>query len=143
MLKPKNVIYREDKGEIVEAEGGGTMTKVYCTAIVLAAGSGKRMGTKVHKQYLQLCEKPVLAYSLQAFQQSDLIDEIILVVGKGEEEFCRTEIVEKYGFFKVQIIEHSPLISRTALPGSSPLTSHSTKLETPINPATKVFSGFL
>lgn len=39
------------------------MTKVYCTAIVLAAGSGKRMGTKVHKQYLQLCEKPVLAYS--------------------------------------------------------------------------------
>ena len=87
MLKPKNVIDREDKGEIVEAEGGGTMTKVYCTAIVLAAGSGKRMGTKVHKQYLQLCEKPVLAYSLQAFQQSDLIDEIILVVGKGEEEF--------------------------------------------------------
>ena len=84
MLKPKNVIDREDKGEIVEAEGGGTMTKVYCTAIVLAAGSGKRMGTKVHKQYLQLCEKPVLAYSLQAFQQSDLIDEIILVVGKGE-----------------------------------------------------------
>ena len=48
MLKPKNVIDREDKGEIVEAEGGGTMTKVYCTAIVLAAGSGKRMGTKVH-----------------------------------------------------------------------------------------------
>ena len=44
MLKPKNVIDREDKGEIVEAEGGGTMTKVYCTAIVLAAGSGKRMG---------------------------------------------------------------------------------------------------
>ena len=44
MLKPKNVIDREDKGEIVEAEGGGgTMTKVYCTAIVLAAGSGKRM----------------------------------------------------------------------------------------------------
>ena len=41
MLKPKNVIDREDKGEIVEAEGGGTMTKVYCTAIVLAAGSGK------------------------------------------------------------------------------------------------------
>ena len=27
MLKPKNVIDREDKGEIVEAEGGGTMTK--------------------------------------------------------------------------------------------------------------------
>ena len=32
--------------------------KKYCTAVVLAAGSGKRMGTKVHKQYLLLGGKP-------------------------------------------------------------------------------------
>ena len=80
------------------------MTKKYCTAIVLAAGSGKRMGTKIHKQYLKLCEKPVLAYSLQAFEESELIDEIILVTGKGEEDFCRLEIVEKYNFSKVKKI---------------------------------------
>ena len=30
------------------------MEKKYCTAVVLAGGSGKRMGTKVHKQYLML-----------------------------------------------------------------------------------------
>ena len=46
MLKPKNVIDREDKGEIVEAEGGGTMTKVYCTAIVLAAGAEREWEQK-------------------------------------------------------------------------------------------------
>ena len=32
------------------------MEKEYCTAIVLAAGSGRRMGTKVHKQYLLMEE---------------------------------------------------------------------------------------
>ena len=44
--------------------------KKYCTAVVLAAGSGKRMGTKVHKQYLLLGGKPVLYYSLRAFEAS-------------------------------------------------------------------------
>ena len=69
--------------------------KKYCTAVVLAAGSGKRMGTKVHKQYLLLGGKPVLYYSLRAFEASRLIDEIILVCGAGEEGYCRREIVEK------------------------------------------------
>lgn len=75
--------------------------KKYCTAIVLAAGSGKRMGTKVHKQYLLMGGKPVLYYSLRAFEDSRRIDEIILVCGAGEEEYCRQEIVEKYGLSKV------------------------------------------
>ena len=48
------------------------MVKKHCTAIVLAAGQGKRMGTKVHKQYLLLQDKPVLYYSLQTFQDSPL-----------------------------------------------------------------------
>ncbi|HIY64643.1 MAG TPA: 2-C-methyl-D-erythritol 4-phosphate cytidylyltransferase [Candidatus Mediterraneibacter stercoripullorum] len=80
------------------------MEKEFCTAVVLAGGSGKRMGTKVHKQYLLMGGNPVIYYSLKAFQDSDLIDEIILVVGKGEEEYCRTEIVEKYQFSKVRKI---------------------------------------
>ena len=80
------------------------MEKTYCTAVVLAAGSGKRMGTKVHKQYLLMGGKPVLYYSLNTFQESPLIDEIILVCGSGEEEYCRREIVEKYGFEKVSAI---------------------------------------
>ena len=77
------------------------MEKTYCTAIVLAAGSGKRMGTKVHKQYLLMGGRPVLYYSLHTFQESVLIDEVILVCGSGEEEYCRREIVEKYGLTKV------------------------------------------
>lgn len=80
------------------------MKKRYCTTIVLAAGSGKRMGTKVHKQYLLMGGKPVLYYSLEKFQKSELIDEIILVCGRGEEEYCLHEIVERYGLTKVRKI---------------------------------------
>lgn len=75
--------------------------KKKCTAVVLAAGQGKRMGTKIQKQYLLMAGKPVLYYSLKAFDDSELIDEIYLVTGKGDEEFCREQIVDKYGIQKV------------------------------------------
>ncbi len=75
------------------------------TAIVLAAGQGKRMQSKVHKQYLLLCEKPVLFYCLKALEES-FIDEIILVTGKDETDYCRKEIVERFGFSKItKIVE--------------------------------------
>lgn len=77
------------------------MKKERCAAIVLAGGQGKRMGTSVAKQYLLIREKPVLYYSLAVFEQSDLIDDVVLVVGKGQISYCREEIVEKYGFRKV------------------------------------------
>lgn len=80
------------------------MQKIKCTAIVLAAGQGKRMGTKIQKQYLEIQGKPVLYYSLKAFEDSELIDEIILVTGKNQEEYCRKEIVERYGIQKVKKI---------------------------------------
>ena len=70
------------------------------TAIVLAAGKGSRMQSEMPKQYLPLLGKPILFYSLQAFEQS-IVDEIVLVTGKEEQEYCRKEIIEKYGFQKV------------------------------------------
>lgn len=72
-------------------------------AIVLAAGAGKRMNSAVHKQYMLLEGKPVLYYALKAFEESE-VTEIILVVGAGEEEYCRTEIIEKYGIGKVRAV---------------------------------------
>ncbi len=72
-------------------------------AIVLAAGQGRRMNSKVAKQYLLLRDKPVLYYSLRTFEES-FIDEIILVTGSGEEEYCRREIQERYDFHKIKKI---------------------------------------
>lgn len=80
------------------------MKKMKCTAVVMAAGRGKRMGTKVQKQYLLLSGKPVLYYSLKVFQDSDIIDDICLVTGSGDEEYCREQIVEKYRIRKVSRI---------------------------------------
>ena len=79
------------------------MEKQKYAAIVLAAGSGKRMNSQVHKQYLIIQDRPVLYYSLKEFEDS-AVDEIVLVVGKGEEKFCRKEIVDKYGISKVKAI---------------------------------------
>lgn len=80
------------------------MKKERCAAVVLAGGRGKRMGTTVAKQYLLLRGKPVLCYSLEVFESSDLIDEIILVVGKGQIPYCQREILEKYSFHKIKAV---------------------------------------
>ncbi len=76
---------------------------VHTTAIVLAAGQGKRMQSSIQKQYLLLADKPVLYYSLKAFEDS-FVDSVILVVGKGEEEYCQKEIIDKYDFCKISAI---------------------------------------
>lgn len=72
-----------------------------CTAIVLAAGQGKRMHSKIQKQFLEIGGKPVLYYSLHCFQESPLIRDIILVTGEEMISYCEQEIVKKYGFSKV------------------------------------------
>lgn len=77
------------------------MQKEKVSAIVLAGGSGKRMGTTCKKQYLCLGERPLLYYSLKTFQESS-IDEMILVT--NELEYCRKEIVQKYNLDKVKKI---------------------------------------
>lgn len=78
--------------------------KEHCTAIVLAAGRGRRMGTKTAKQYLELQGKPVLAYALEVFEQSSVIDDILLITGEGHIDYCKKEICEKYGIKKVSAV---------------------------------------
>ena len=74
-------------------------------AIVLAAGQGKRMNSQVAKQFLILDDKPVIYYCLKAFEQSS-VDEIILVTGEGQVDYCKREIVDLYHINKVvNIIE--------------------------------------
>ena len=74
------------------------------TAIVLAAGQGKRMHSKIQKQFLEIGGKPVLYYSLRCFQESPLIQDIILVTGEESISYCKEEIVQKYGFTKVSAV---------------------------------------
>ena len=78
--------------------------KKRCTAIILAAGQGRRMGADVQKQYIELEGKPVIYYTLKAFQDSEVIDDIILAVGSEEEIHDCSELVQEYQFTKVDAI---------------------------------------
>ncbi len=79
------------------------MVQEKITAIVLAAGRGARMESKIQKQYMVLDGKPLIYYALLAFENS-AVDHIVLVTGAGEEEYCREEIVKPYDFSKVTAI---------------------------------------
>ncbi len=72
-------------------------------AIVLSAGSGKRMKSDVPKQYMDLMGKPVIYYSLKAFEDAGF-SSIVLVCGKEDVEYCQKKIVEKYHFTHVKAV---------------------------------------
>lgn len=58
-------------------------------AIVVAAGSGSRAGGVVPKQFQPLGGRPVLAWSIEAFLGSDLIDHVVVAVAPGTEAGVR------------------------------------------------------
>lgn len=72
--------------------------------VIVAGGSGKRMGTTVKKQFIQLRDKEVLAHTIEAFNEVDEISEIIVVVGQEDVEKVREEIVARYQLNKVSKI---------------------------------------
>ena len=72
-------------------------------AIIPAAGSGIRMESKRVKQFLRLDGKPILALTLEPFQEST-VAAVILVVPQNDVEYCKKEIVERFGLTKVKKI---------------------------------------
>jgi 2-C-methyl-D-erythritol 4-phosphate cytidylyltransferase len=70
------------------------------TAIVLAAGRSTRMGGSGNKQFIALLGKPLLCYSLAAFEQCCDVDAIVLVRPPDYGEQAE-RIVNKFGFKKV------------------------------------------
>ncbi len=70
-------------------------------AIIPAAGIGARMGGEIPKQYAMLGDKPILAHTLEVFENCRFVQGIIIVVAPSYEVYCRAEIIEKYNFKKV------------------------------------------
>lgn len=68
------------------------------TAIIAAGGLGERFGNCVKKQFLELCGKPVLYYSLESFERCKLVSDIILVLPHDELHY-HTENIKKLGRF--------------------------------------------
>lgn len=74
--------------------------KPISTAVIVAAGKGRRMGTETSKQFLPLCGKPILAHTVEKFEKAACIRDIILVTGKDAVEDVRRMAAE-YGWSKV------------------------------------------
>lgn len=74
-------------------------------AIILAAGTGTRVGANIPKQFIKIMDKPILAYTLDTFENNKNIDAIEIVCNnewKAEVE----KIVELYNYNKVKWITH-------------------------------------
>lgn len=80
------------------------MTKFKSVALIPAAGMGKRMGSSINKQYLQLGGLPIVARTISVFEQSPLIDAVYLVIPADEIAYCQKHVVEACGFRKVAAI---------------------------------------
>ena len=78
--------------------------KKRCTAVLLAAGSGSRMKSDIAKQYMLLGGKPLIWYALHVIEESSVIDDCVLVTGAEDISYVQEEIVERYGFHKVDTI---------------------------------------
>ncbi|MBW2439138.1 MAG: 2-C-methyl-D-erythritol 4-phosphate cytidylyltransferase [Deltaproteobacteria bacterium] len=67
------------------------------SAIIVAAGQGRRMEGDRRKQYLSLAGLPILTRTLMAFHRCGAVDEIILVVPEDDIDFCRETILKPEG----------------------------------------------
>ena len=77
--------------------------KKFCT-LIAAAGKGSRMNMDINKQYIEIGGKPILARTIEIFENCSQVDEIILVVNSNEIVYCKQNIVDVFGFRKVTAI---------------------------------------
>lgn len=80
------------------------MANMKAAVIITAGGLGKRFGDKgdkLPKQFIPLSTKPIIAHSIETFESSDFIKEIILVVPDNWVEYTKAQIVDKFDIKKV------------------------------------------
>jgi len=77
---------------------------VKVVAIIVAGGSGNRMGNSRSKQYLLLGGVPILVHTLRTFERASAINHIILVVPENDIDYTRHSIIEQYQISKVKQI---------------------------------------
>lgn len=71
--------------------------------IILAGGVGSRVGADCPKQFIEISGKPILAYTIEIFQNNPQIDNIEVVCHKDWKKYLE-DMIEKYKFTKVRWI---------------------------------------
>ena len=81
------------------------MTRLRNVAVVLAGGTGTRIGLNIPKQLIKVAGKPIIEHTIAAMHQSPLVDEIVVMMAPGFLDEVRA-IVKKGSYVKVtQILE--------------------------------------
>ncbi len=70
-------------------------------AIVIAGGSGTRMGLDIPKQFVNIYDKPVIIYTLEGFERHPMIDEIEVVCIDGWHDVLKA-YARKFGITKLK-----------------------------------------
>ena len=77
-------------------------------AIVPAAGKGRRIRSKIHKPYIELCGKPILAHTLLKLSRNRHITEIVVAVNRKKIHTFEREIISRFKIKKVKIVRGGP-----------------------------------
>ncbi len=72
-------------------------------AVILAGGSGKRLGSALPKQFLDLAGKKIIEYSISAFEENQRIDEILIVCNSQYIDYLQ-KIIDEKKYLKVKKI---------------------------------------
>lgn len=75
------------------------------SAIIAAGGRGRRMNSSISKQFLNIKGHPILYYTLKKFEKMDKIKSIVLVTGADDLDYTREEIIKRYRFKKIRLVE--------------------------------------
>lgn len=73
-------------------------------ALIPAAGKGSRMAHSVKKPYLKLAQKPILAHTIQRFEQNSAVDAIFVIVDRDDFSACHAAVLHPDRFTKVQTL---------------------------------------
>ena len=72
-------------------------------ALIIAGGVGNRMGQDIPKQFLNVCDKPVIVYTMECFQHHDEIDGIVVVCIDGWHEMVKS-YAKQFGIAKLESV---------------------------------------
>lgn len=73
----------------------------FVSAVIVAAGNSTRMSCYISKQLIPLLGEPTISYTLKAFEDASLIDEVVIVCRKVDMDELKS-LVSNYGFTKVK-----------------------------------------
>lgn len=94
-----------------------------CGAVIVAAGSGKRMGGSISKQYLRIGKKPIIVHTVEKFEKLKEIDEIVVVTSLPYIQYVQ-ELKKEFDWKKVIIVEGGKERYNSVLKGLYSLSKH-------------------